>query len=90
MVAGLLRMDENELTLRETARGIAIRAGVLAVGGILLSGIVAAEALKAAGVVVKIATGTAVLLIGSGMAAWEVKRMHRHLSAPPTEPAPAT
>jgi sulfite exporter TauE/SafE len=80
-------MKNNDLTLRETARGIAVRTAVLGVGGILLSAVVAAEAMKAAGTLMKIAAGTSLVLIGGGMAAWEVKKVQRRMSAPRVQPA---
>ncbi len=79
--------NNNDLTLRDTARGIAIRAGILAVGGIFVGGWLAAGALKAAGTVVKVGAGTALVLIGGGMAAWEVKKVQRRFARAETQPA---
>lgn len=79
-------MDNNDLTLRETARGIAVRAAILGVGGVIVGAVVAAEALKAAGTMMKIMAGTSLVLIGGGMAAWEVKKVQRRFSAPRTQP----
>lgn len=80
-------MNNDDLSLRDTARGIALRAGILAVGGIFVGGWLAAATLKAAGTAVKITTGTALLLIGGGVAAWEVKKVQRRFAKP--EPRPA-
>jgi hypothetical protein len=80
-------MDNNELSLRDTARGIALRAGILTVGGVIVGGILAAQAMKLAGTMMKVSAATGLVLVGGAAAAWEVKRMKRHLSAPPSRPA---
>jgi hypothetical protein len=80
-------MKDHELTLRETARGIAVRASILGAGTLILTAVVAAEAMKAAGTMMKIAAGTGLLLVGGGMAALEMRKIQRRLSAPRTQPA---
>jgi sulfite exporter TauE/SafE len=80
-------MNDHDLTLRETARGIAIRAAVLGVGGVILTAVVAAEAMKAAGTMMKIAAGTSLILVGSGVAAWEVKKIQKRIDARRVQPA---
>ena len=73
---------ENELTVRETARGIAIRAGLLGIGGLVIGGLVTAEAMKLAGTFLKVGVATTVLAIGGGVAAWQVKKVQRRLTGP--------
>jgi protein-S-isoprenylcysteine O-methyltransferase Ste14 len=79
-------MNDHELTLRETTRGIAIRAAVIGAGSLILTAVVAAESMRIAGTMMKVAAGTGLLLVGGGMAAWEVRKMKRRLSAPPSRP----
>ena len=79
-------MNDHELTLRETARGIAIRAAVIGAGGLILTAAVAAETMKAAGTMLKVAAGAGLLLTGTGMAIWEVKKIQRRLSEPASRP----
>ena len=67
------------MTLRDTARGVAIRAGVLLVGGIVIGGWLTSEAMKAAGAIVKVSAATTALLIAGGVVTWEVKKAQRRL-----------
>ena len=67
-------MNNEPMDLRETARGIAIRAGFLTVGGILIGGWIVGVSMKIAGkaVHVLLLAGTALLL--GGVATYEVKK----------------
>jgi len=42
-------MNEQPMTFRDTAKGIAVRAGILGVGGVVVSGLVMSIAMKMAG-----------------------------------------
>jgi hypothetical protein len=66
---------------KELAEGIAMRAGVLVVGGLVVGTWLFTLAAKAASGVVKIATGGLLLAIGAGVATWEVKKVQRRLQA---------
>jgi hypothetical protein len=74
-------MNEPE-DVQQLLRGIGVRAALLGVGGLIVSGTLAAITLRAASGMIKIALGTTLLLIGSGVAAWEVKKMQRYIEAP--------
>ena len=67
-------MNNEPMDLRDTARGIAIRAGFLTVGGILIGGWIVGVSMKIAGkaVHVLLLAGTALLL--GGVATYEVKK----------------
>ncbi len=68
------------MSLRDTARGIAIRAGILSVAGLVVGAWVFGLAAKAASGLVKVAVGLLLLTIGGGIATYEVKRAQKHLS----------
>ena len=65
------------MSLRDTAKGIGIRAAILAIGGLIAGGLLTAAILKAAGSLVKLFVGAFVLLIGGGFAAWEIRKVRR-------------
>ena len=65
------------MSLRDTAKGIGIRAAILGVGGLIVGGLFTAAILKAAGTLVKLLLGLILLLIGGGFAAWEIKKVQR-------------
>ncbi len=65
------------MSLRDTAKGIGIRAAILGVGGLIAGGLFTAAILKAAGTLVKVLLGRVLLLIGGGFAAWEIKKVQR-------------
>jgi hypothetical protein len=81
-------MDEQPSNLNDLARGIGIRAAVLGVGALIVTGSLAALTLKAASSAVKLALGTTLLVVGSGLAAYEVKRLQHRITGPHDEPAP--
>jgi hypothetical protein len=81
-------MNEQPSNLNDLARGIGIRAAVLGVGALVVTGSLAALTLKAASSAVKLALGTTLLVAGAGLAAYEVKRLQKHLAGPQDEPSP--
>lgn len=68
------------LDLRETAKGIAVRAGILSVVSLVAGAWLFSLAAKAASGAVKVLTGLVLLAIGGAVAAWEVKKAQRHLA----------
>jgi hypothetical protein len=77
--------DINEtqaISLRDTAKGIAVRATILSVVGLVAGAWVFSLAAKAASGLVKIVTGVILLTIGASVATWEVKKAQRHFSRP--------
>ena len=75
-------MNEQPMTLRDTARGVAIRAGVLVVGGVVIGGWFTALLFKAASGLMKALIGLFLLLVTGGLVTWEVKRMQKRLESP--------
>jgi len=65
------------MSLRDTAKGIGIRAAILGVGGLIVGGFLAAAVLRAAGTLVRIFVGLVLLLIGGGVATWKIKKTQR-------------
>ena len=76
-------MDEIErtepLSLRDTAKGIAIRAGFLSVAGLVIGAWVFGLAAKTAAGIVKVLVGLLLVTIGAGVATWEVKKIQRRI-----------
>jgi hypothetical protein len=75
-------MKEQPEEIRQLLRGIGVRAAILGIGGLLVTGGTAVLALRAASVAIKVALGTTLLLIGGGWAAHEVQRAQRRLATP--------
>jgi molybdopterin biosynthesis enzyme len=74
-------MNETQpLSLRDTAKGIAVRAGVLTVGGVVVGAWVFGLAAKAASGLVRILAGLFVLTAAAGVAGWEVRKAQRRLA----------
>jgi hypothetical protein len=71
--------DSAPLSLRDTAKGIAVRAGILSVVALIVGTWLFSLAAKAASGLVKIVAGTLLLAIGGGYIAWQVKKVQRHL-----------
>lgn len=67
------------MSLRDTARGIAIRAGFLGIVGLVVGAWVFGLAAKAASGVIKVLVGLLLLTVGGGIATYETKRAQRHL-----------
>jgi hypothetical protein len=80
MVAVLTDMYEQQHeSVSELAKGIAVRAGILSVVGLVVGAWVFSLAAKAASGLVKIAVGALLLTVAGGVATWEVKKAQRHL-----------
>ena len=77
-------MNEEPMSLRDTARGVAVRAGLLTLGGILIGGWIVGVSMKVAGKAIHflLLAGTALVL--GGVATYEVKK---HLPGHGEEPA---
>lgn len=67
----------ESLDLRDTARGIAIRAGILTVGGIFLGGWITAMAMKVASRAIHLLLLLGLGLLVTGAGAYEVKKIQR-------------
>ena len=67
-------MTEEPLSLRDTARGVAIRAGLLTVGGILIGGWIVGASLKIAGKAIHLLLLTGVALVIGGVMTYEVRK----------------
>src|SRR5436190_20941002 len=77
----LLIMNETQpMSLRDTAIGIAVRAGVLTVGGVVVGAWLFSVAAKAASGLVKTFAALFLLAVGAGVATWEVKKVQRRLA----------
>jgi len=74
-------MSEQPLTLRETAEGVALRAGVLVVGGVVIGGWLTAMLFKAASGLMRLLIGMLLVLVTGGLITWEVKKVQRRLEA---------
>jgi len=73
-------MNEQPMSLRDTGKGIAVRAGILGVGGVVVSGLVVSTMMKAAGTLVRTITGLFLLLITGGLVTWEARKVQRRLA----------
>lgn len=71
------RRPRQPLSLRDTAKGIAIRAGFLGAAGLIAGAWVFGLALKTADAVIKVLVGLLLLTIGGGLATIEVKKIQR-------------
>ncbi|HUR80040.1 MAG TPA: hypothetical protein VM733_04705 [Thermoanaerobaculia bacterium] len=70
--------DPAPLSIRETAKGIAVRAGILSIVSIIVGTWLFSLAAKAASGIVRIFAGILLLAIGGGYAAWQVRKVKRH------------
>jgi len=68
------------LSLRDTAKGIAVRAGILTVAGVVIGAWVFGLAAKAASGLVKALAVLFLVTVGAGVATWEVKKVQRRLA----------
>jgi hypothetical protein len=64
--------------VRDLAKGIAVRAGILSVAGIVAGAFLFSLAAKAASGLVKIVAGVLLLGIAGGFGAWQVRKVRRH------------
>lgn len=67
-------MTEEQLSIRDTARGVAIRAGLLTAGGILIGGWIVGVALKIAGRAIHFLLLAGLALVAGGFVTYEAKR----------------
>ena len=67
-------MTEESLSLRDTARGVAVRAGLLTVGGLLIGGWMLGVSMKIAGKMIHLLLVAGVALLLGGFATYEVKK----------------
>jgi hypothetical protein len=72
---------EQPMSLRDTAKGIAVRAGLLSAGILLVSVWIFSLLLKVAGASMRALLGVLMLLIAGGVIAFEVKKVQRRLTA---------
>jgi hypothetical protein len=75
-------MNEPPEDIRHLLRGLGVRAAILGIGGLLVTGGTAVVALRAASVAIKLALGATLLLAGSGIAAYEMQQAQRRLARP--------
>ena len=80
------------MSLRDTAKGIAIRAGILSVGSVVVGAWLFSLAARAAGGLVKILAGLFLLTVGAGVVTWQVRKVQRHLAGgqPSSDPLRAS
>lgn len=78
IVAASIDMNEQPNDVRAFVRDIGVRAAVLSVGGLIVTGSLALLTLKAASGVVKVALGTSIAMICGGVAAWEVSKIQQY------------
>lgn len=73
--------DSRPFDLRQTVKGIAVRAGILSVAALVLGAWLFSLVAKMASGLVKVLTGAILLAVGAGAATWEVKKLRRHLTS---------
>ena len=73
-------MNEQPMSLRDTAKGVAVRTGVLSVGLLLFTVWIYSVLLKFAGAAMRALLGVLLLLIGAGLATFEVKKVQKRLA----------
>ena len=74
------------ISLRDTAKGIAIRAGILGAAGLIIGAWVFGLAAKTAAFFVKFTVGLLLLTIGASFATYEVRKVQRRLEGPAEHP----
>ena len=67
-------MTEESLSLRDTARGVAVRAALLTVGGMLIGGWILGVSMKIAGKMIHLLLLAGVALLLGGFTTYEVKK----------------
>jgi len=73
-------MNEQPMTLRDTAKGIAVRAGVLGVAGVVMSGIVVSGAMRLGSTLVRALVGLFLLAVTGGLVTYEAKKVQRRMA----------
>jgi hypothetical protein len=71
--------DTDTLSLRDTAKGVAVRAGILSAGALIVGAWLFGLAAKAASGLVKFFVGAILLSAAAGVATWQVKKVQRHI-----------
>ena len=69
-----LTTGNERIDLRDMGRGIALRAGILTVGGVIAGGWLAAVALKTAGILVRVLVGVILLLVTGTFLSYELNK----------------
>lgn len=69
------------MSMRDTLKGIGIRAGILAVAGLVVGGWLTAFAMKTAGKLIHLMVGLVLLLIGASAATYEANKLKKRLTA---------
>lgn len=77
-------MNDESMSLRDTARGVLIRAGLLTAGGVLIGGWIVGVSMKLAGKAIHLLLLAGTALVVGGMATYQVKT---HLPGHADEPA---
>lgn len=67
-------MTEEPLSIRDTARGMAVRAGFLTVGGILIGGWIIGVGMKVAGKAIHFLLLAGLALLLGGVTTYELKK----------------
>jgi hypothetical protein len=70
--------NDNSLDLHDATRGLALRAGLLTVGGLFIGGWITALAMKVAGKAIHLLVLLGAGLIITGLGTYEVKKVQRH------------
>jgi len=82
LIEGMIEQPmEQPMSLRDTAKGVAIRAGILTVAVTLGSVWIFSLLLKFAGTAMRALLGILMLLIAGGFVTFEVKKVQRRLTA---------
>ena len=72
---------QDQLSIGDTARAIAIRAGLLTVAGLAIGGLLVSEAMKAAGTLLKASAFTGAALLLGGVATYEMRQVQKRLTS---------
>ena len=70
--------NDNSLTTRDTVNGLALRAGLLTLGGLFIGGWITALAMKVAGKAIHLLVLLGAGLVIAGLGTYEVKKVQRH------------
>ena len=73
---------KDTISLSDTAKGIGVRAGLLAIGGLLVTGWVVAVATKIAGAAIHLLLILGAGLIGAGLITYKVREFEKHREQP--------
>jgi hypothetical protein len=72
--------NSNSLDLHDTTHGLALRAGLLTIGGLFIGGWVTALAMKVAGKAIHLLVLLGAGLVIAGLGTYEVKKVQRRWS----------